>query len=157
MREPPWGRPPVRSSRVSCWRLGADHDTYDVRVHDHAGLVAEPPDRDRDHETDREVDRAQALVHARHAVLHGLLGRGGKDVDPVVDEEQLDKVAEDLLNLEGMDKSLAAKLARNGVCTRDDLADLAVDELTEMIGIDAAAAGVLITTARAHWFADEQH
>src|SRR3989338_3868964 len=44
----------ARRSRVSCWRLGADHDTYDVRVHDHAGLVAEPPGRDRDHETDRE-------------------------------------------------------------------------------------------------------
>jgi N utilization substance protein A len=77
--------------------------------------------------------------------------------EAIVDEEQLDKVSEDMLTLEGMDKSLAAKLARNGVCTRDDLADLAVDELTEMTGMDAAAAGALITVARAHWFADEQH
>jgi DNA topoisomerase-1 len=71
-------------------------------------------------------------------------------------EEELDKVEEDMLNLDGMDKSLAAKLARNGVCTRDDLADLAVDELTEMTGIDEERAKALITTARAHWFADEQ-
>ncbi|OHC65541.1 MAG: transcription termination/antitermination protein NusA [Rhodocyclales bacterium GWA2_65_20] len=76
--------------------------------------------------------------------------------EAIVDEEQLDKVAEDMLNLDGMDKSLAAKLARNGVCTRDDLADLAVDELTEMTGIDEERAKALITTARAHWFADEQ-
>ncbi|MBI4987181.1 MAG: transcription termination/antitermination protein NusA [Rhodocyclales bacterium] len=76
--------------------------------------------------------------------------------EAIVDEEQLDKVAEDMLNLDGMDKSLAAKRARNGVCTRDDLADLAVDELTEMTGIDAERAKTLITLARAHWFADEQ-
>ena len=31
-------------------------------------------------------------------------------------------------------------------------ADLAVDELTEMTGIDAERAKLLITTARAHWF-----
>ncbi len=77
--------------------------------------------------------------------------------EAIVDEEQLDKVAEDMLNLAGMDKSLAAKLARNAICTRDDLADLAVDELTEMTGMEASAASALITVARAHWFADEQH
>ena len=76
--------------------------------------------------------------------------------EAIVDEEHLDKVAEDMLNLDGMDKSLAAKLAKNGVCTRDDLADLAVDELTEMTGIDAERAKALITTARAHWFAEEE-
>jgi N utilization substance protein A len=47
---------------------------------------------------------------------------------------------------------LAGKLAVNGVKTRDDLADLAIDELTEMTGIDADRAKQLITTARAHWF-----
>lgn len=76
--------------------------------------------------------------------------------EAIVDEEQLEKVAEDMLSLEGMDKSLAAKLARGGVCTRDDLADLAVDELTEMTGIDEERAKALITVARAHWFADEE-
>lgn len=72
--------------------------------------------------------------------------------EAIVTEEQLDDVAEDMLGLEGMDKSLAAKLASGGVKTRDDLADLAVDELTEMTGIDAERAKQLITTARAHWF-----
>jgi N utilization substance protein A len=72
--------------------------------------------------------------------------------EAIVDEEQLDKVKDDLLQLEGMDKPLAAKLARANVCTRDDLADLAVDELVELAGIDADRAKNLITTARAHWF-----
>ena len=72
--------------------------------------------------------------------------------EAIVDEEQLENVADDLLNLEGMDKPLAAKLARANVRTRDDLADLAVDELVELSGIDDERAKNLITTARAHWF-----
>ena len=72
--------------------------------------------------------------------------------EAIVDEEQLENVAEDMLNLEGMDKPLAAKLARANIRSRDDLADLAVDELVELSGIDDERAKNLITTARAHWF-----
>ena len=72
--------------------------------------------------------------------------------EAIVDEEQLENVADDLLTLEGMDKPLAAKLARANVRSRDDLADLAVDELVELSGIDDERAKNLITTARAHWF-----
>jgi len=48
--------------------------------------------------------------------------------------------------------SLAATLAQQGIRTRDDLADLAVDELVEMAGIDEERAKALISVARAHWF-----
>ncbi|GHU06796.1 transcription termination/antitermination protein NusA [Betaproteobacteria bacterium] len=72
--------------------------------------------------------------------------------EAIVAEEQIGDVAEDLLGLEGMDNTLAGKLAQGGIKTRDDLADLAVDELTEMTGIDDERAKQLITTARAHWF-----
>jgi N utilization substance protein A len=72
--------------------------------------------------------------------------------EAIVVEEQLGDVAEDMLALEGMDNVLAGKLAAHGIKTRDDLADLAVDELTEMTEIDAERASQLITTARAHWF-----
>lgn len=72
--------------------------------------------------------------------------------EAIVNEEQLEGVAEDLLSLDGMDKALAAKLAQGGVKNRDDLADLAVDELVELGGIDEASAKDLITKARAHWF-----
>jgi N utilization substance protein A len=72
--------------------------------------------------------------------------------DAIVTEEQLETVAEDLLNLEGMEKSLAATLAQHGIRTRDDLADLAADELVEIAGIDAERASAMISVARAHWF-----
>ena len=72
--------------------------------------------------------------------------------EAIATEEQLDDLAEDLMSLEGMDKGLASKLAGGGIKTLDDLADLAIDELTEMTGIDAERAKQLITTARAHWF-----
>jgi N utilization substance protein A len=72
--------------------------------------------------------------------------------EAIATEEQLDDLAEDLMGLEGMDKGLAAKLAGGGIKTLDDLADLAIDELTEMTGIDTERAKQLITTARAHWF-----
>jgi N utilization substance protein A len=74
--------------------------------------------------------------------------------EAIVDEEQLEHVDDDLINLEGMDKHLAAQLARQNVRTRDDLADLAVDELVELTQIEEERAKNLITTARAHWFAE---
>ena len=72
--------------------------------------------------------------------------------EAIVAEGQLEGASDDLLNLEGMDKRLAGQLVANDIKTRDDLADLAVDELTEMTGIDVEQAKQLITTARAHWF-----
>ncbi len=75
--------------------------------------------------------------------------------EAIVDEEQLENVSADLLEVDGMDKSLAAKLSRNQVRSRDDLADLATDELMEYTGIDEDRAKTLITKARAHWFAAE--
>ncbi|MCK0505696.1 transcription termination factor NusA [Aromatoleum anaerobium] len=72
--------------------------------------------------------------------------------EAIVTEEHLENVSDDLINLEGMDKSLAATLARHSVLTRDDLADLAVDELVEIAGIEQERASALISVARAHWF-----
>ncbi|MGB5164779.1 MAG: transcription termination factor NusA [Woeseiaceae bacterium] len=77
----------------------------------------------------------------------------------IVQEEKIDEAepAEDLLGLEGMDKGLAYLLASKGVVTREDLAELATDDLleinTEMNQEDAAA---LIMKARAHWFEAEE-
>ncbi len=71
-------------------------------------------------------------------------------------EEGVEQAEKDLLELDGMDAALATKLAENSIRTRDDLAELAVDELTELTGIDDERAKTLIMAARAHWFADEQ-
>jgi len=76
-------------------------------------------------------------------------------VQAIASEEQAENLDPALLNLEGMDKDLAAKLATSGVKTRDDLADLAFDDLVELTGIESERAKALIMKAREHWFAQE--
>ena len=75
--------------------------------------------------------------------------------EAIATEEKIGKTADDLLSLEGMDHQLAAQLADAGIRTRDDLGELAVDELVEATGIDEERAKDLIMKARAHWFVDE--
>ncbi len=70
-------------------------------------------------------------------------------------EENVEEVSQNLKDVEGLTPDLIARLTEAGVHTRDDLADLAVDELTEITGQSPEDAKVLIMTARAHWFADE--
>lgn len=69
-------------------------------------------------------------------------------------EEELEehKPAADLLALDGMDEATAYALAARGIVTRDDLADLAVDEILDIEGMDEERAAALIMTARQHWF-----
>lgn len=71
----------------------------------------------------------------------------------IAKEEKVEEVSQDLRDLEGLDAETIAKLADGGIHTRDDLADLAVDELTELTGMDEARAKALIMKAREHWFA----
>ena len=67
-------------------------------------------------------------------------------------EETVEEVSQDLRDLDGLTPELITRLAGGGIHTRDDLADLAVDELTEMTGVDEAQAKALIMKAREHWF-----
>ena len=62
------------------------------------------------------------------------------------------KPADDLLSLDGMDEATAYALAARGVVSRDDLAELATDEITDIEDMDEERAGKLIMAARAHWF-----
>ncbi len=75
----------------------------------------------------------------------------------IVQEEKIDEAepAEDLLALEGMERGLAFKLASEGIVTREDLAELATDDLLEINEMDPEAAAALIMKARAHWFEAE--
>ena len=73
----------------------------------------------------------------------------------IATEEKLNETADDLLSLEGMDRELAVKLAEANVRTRDDLAELAVDELIEITELDEERAKALILKAREHWFVEE--
>lgn len=65
----------------------------------------------------------------------------------------------DLVSLEKLTPVMLVGLGENGVKTRDDLADLAGDELLEMLpdaGLSEAEANDIIMAARAHWFEDEE-
>ncbi|MGR4870252.1 transcription termination factor NusA [Variovorax sp. LARHSF232] len=74
----------------------------------------------------------------------------------IAKEEGVESVSQDLRDLPGLDADLIAKLADAGVHSRDDLADLAVDELTEITGQSADDAKALILKAREHWFAGQE-
>ena len=71
-------------------------------------------------------------------------------------EESVGSASQDLRDLEGLTPDLLAKLAAGGVHTRDDLADLAIDELTELTGQSAEDAKALILKAREHWFTGQE-
>ncbi|MEG0922372.1 MAG: transcription termination factor NusA [Comamonas sp.] len=70
----------------------------------------------------------------------------------IVREESVARVSQELRDLDGMTPELVGKLEAAGIHTRDDLADLAIDELTEMTGQSADDAKALIMKAREHWF-----
>jgi transcription termination/antitermination protein NusA len=64
-------------------------------------------------------------------------------------------VADDLAAIDGITPAMMVKLGEAGVKSLDDLADLASDELIEIVGSDAldtASANTVIMAARAHWF-----
>ncbi len=71
-------------------------------------------------------------------------------------EESMESVSQDLRDLPGLSPELITKLDGAGVHTRDDLADLAVDELTDITGQSEDEARALILKAREHWFAGQE-
>lgn len=66
-------------------------------------------------------------------------------------------IDDDLMGVEGLRPEWIVKLGEGGIKSRDDLADLAADELIDILGqgqIETADANALIMKARAHWFAE---
>jgi transcription termination/antitermination protein NusA len=72
--------------------------------------------------------------------------------EAIAKEEKVEEDTHDLMTLEGMDADTAHKLSANNIHSSEDLAELAVDELVELTGIDDERAKSLIMTARAPWF-----
>jgi N utilization substance protein A len=67
-------------------------------------------------------------------------------------------VADDLAAIQGVTSAMQVALGEKGVKTLDDLADLAGDELVEIVGADKLSeedANTIIMAARAHWFEGE--
>jgi N utilization substance protein A len=67
-------------------------------------------------------------------------------------------VSDDIAALAGMTPALLVAVGEKGIKTLDELADLAGDELIEMVGsaakLELEEANAIIMAARAHWFAD---
>ena len=78
--------------------------------------------------------------------------------DEIYSERRRELGVEDALaETSGLSPILLVKLGENGIKTLDDLADLAGDELVELLGKDGPTkdeANEIIMAARAHWFAD---
>ena len=92
-------------------------------------------------------------------IVEELRGRA-RDVlltQAIIKEEKLGDAepAQDLLEMDGMDRELAYELAGREIITMEDLAEQAIDDLMEIDGMDEERAGALIMTARAPWFAEE--
>ena len=69
-------------------------------------------------------------------------------------------VDDSLKTVSGLDQEMILNLAEKGVKNLDDLADLASDELIEILGVGVvteAEANRIIMAAREHWFEDENN
>lgn len=126
-------------------KLDIDQDVADILIEEgftNLEEVAYVPIQEMLEIDSLDEDTVNELRHrARNALL----------TEAIAQEEQLE-TSQDLLAIEGMTPELITKLAAAKVNNRDDLADLAVDELTDMTGISEAEAKELIMRARAHWF-----
>ncbi len=72
-------------------------------------------------------------------------------------KEQVDAGLSELTALEGVDEVLAKQLFAHGIKSGDDLADQAVDDLTDIEGLDPKKAGEIIMQARnEYWFKDSK-
>ena len=74
----------------------------------------------------------------------------------IAGEEHANEADADLLELDGMDESLANALVAKGIMCREDLAEQSLDEICDIEGLDEERASKLIMEARAPWFAEEQ-
>jgi N utilization substance protein A len=139
-------RAQLRSMFMS--RLDVDEEVADILIDEgFTGLeeIAYVPMQELLEIESFDEETIQALrTRARNALL----------TEAIAQEERVE-TAQDLITLEGMSPELLSKLAAGGVTTRDELAELATDELVEMAGVDETTASQFIMAARAHWF-DEQ-
>jgi N utilization substance protein A len=74
----------------------------------------------------------------------------------ILNEENEAQPEQDLLEMDGMDEATAYAIAGIGACSMEDLAELAVDELMVIEGMDEERAAALIMKAREPWFANTE-
>jgi N utilization substance protein A len=128
-------------------KLDVDEEVADILVQEGFTTLEEVAYVPLSEMLEIEAFDEQTVNELRNRARNALL------TEAIVSEEKVEHIAEDLLSLEGMDSQTARELAAKGVNTQEDLADLAVDDLVEMIEMDAERARQLIMAARAPWFA----
>ena len=72
--------------------------------------------------------------------------------DVLRQQQNMQHATEELLAMEGMTPEVAQALAQKGICTVDDLADQAIDDIIDIEVLDEEKAGQLIMKARESWF-----
>jgi len=69
-------------------------------------------------------------------------------------------LSQEVMDIDGLTSEMLLKLVKNGIKSLDDFADLAGDELLDIIGrssLSLERANIMIMAARSHWFTDEQN
>ena len=131
-------------------KLDVDQEIADILIEEGFTSLEQiayvPIEEMRDIESFDEETVGELRARAKDALLTMDIAR----------EENMEAVSQDLRDLEGLTAELIGKLSQAGVQTRDDLADLAVDELTDITGQSEEDARALILKAREHWFADQE-
>lgn len=126
-------------------KLGIDDDVANVLIEEGFTSLEEvayvPLNEMLEIEAFDEDTVEELRTRARNALL----------TQAIVREEMVEG-ASDLLSIEGVTPDMVAKLGEAGIADRDSLAELAVDELTEITGIEESLARDVIMKARAHWF-----
>jgi transcription termination/antitermination protein NusA len=127
-------------------KLDVDEEVADILVQEGFSTVEEvayvPLSEMLEIEALDETTVSELRARARNALL----------TDAIASEEKVENADEQLLNMEGMDNPTARLLVSKGVTTMEALADLAVDDLTELTGMETERAKELIMTARRPWF-----
>ena len=136
--------------RLFMEKLDVDEEIADILIEEGFTSLEQiayvPIEEMRDIESFDEETVGELRARAKDALLTMDIAR----------EENMEAVSQDLRDLEGLTAELIGKLSQAGVQTRDDLADLAVDELTDITGQSEEDARALILKAREHWFADQE-
>jgi N utilization substance protein A len=128
-------------------KLDVDEEVADILVQEGFTTLEEVAYVPLNEMLEIEAFDEQTVNELRNRARNALL------TEAIVTEEKVENIAEDLLSLEGMDSQTARELAAKGVNTQEDLADLAVDDLVEIVEMDTERARQLIMAARAPWFA----
>ncbi len=112
---------------------------------------------------DTHVDEMMQIQGFDEEVAQELINRAASwlaEQQRLLDEQSKKLgIQEDLLSMDGLSPAQIIKLGENGVKSKDDFADLATDELVEILGTDSIttkAAETLIMKARESWFAEEE-